>query len=165
MKRAFCAVAILGALPSMAVSPKSSLRVVVNAWTYEPFNASFASRIVSESGPPTVAVGSERHFSPQRTSYIVVKIPDYKAPGPWRTVVWIGNSGEAQTRMLTFIDHASGGVKLQWLNEKLVYGSVWWGRIVATDFIFDVQRGTFIYREMAEGGALVQPCQRGGDFR
>jgi len=80
-------------------------------------------------------------------------------------VVWIGNSGEAQTRMLTFIDTRVVELKLQWLNEKLVYGSVWWGRIVATDFIFDVQRGTFIYREMADCGAVVQPCQRGGDFR
>jgi hypothetical protein len=44
------------------------------------------------------------------------------------------------------------------LNEKLIYGSVWWGRIVATDFIFDVQGNKFIYREMASYGELIQPC-------
>ncbi len=80
-------------------------------------------------------------------------------------MVWIGSSGEAPRRVLTFLDHANGDVKLQWLNEKLLYGSVWWGRIVATDFIFDVERKTFIYREMADYGAIVQPCQGREHFR
>jgi hypothetical protein len=95
----------------------------------------------------------------------VVANPDYTQPGPWKTVVWIGSSGEAPRRVLTFLDHANGDVKLQWLNEKLLYGSVWWGRIVATDFIFDVERKTFIYREMADYGAIVQPCQGREHFR
>jgi len=61
--------------------------------------------------------------------------------------------------MLTFVDHGNGGVSIQWLNEKLPYGSVGWGRIVSTDFVFDVERKGFIYREMANYGELVQPCQ------
>jgi hypothetical protein len=50
---------------------------------------------------------------------------------------------------LTFVDESNGGVKVEWLNEKLLFGQVWWGRIYSTDFILDVEQGKFIYREMA----------------
>jgi hypothetical protein len=49
-------------------------------------------------------------------------------------------------------------VEIHWLNEKLLYGSVWWGRTVSTDFVFDAEKRAFIYREMANYGELVQPC-------
>jgi hypothetical protein len=41
----------------------------------------------------------------------------------------------------------------------LIFGEVWWGRIYATDFIFDVEQNKFVYREMAHFGELIQPCQ------
>jgi len=45
------------------------------------------------------------------------------------------------------------------LNEKLIFGEVWWGRIYATDFIFDVEQRKFSYREMAHFGELMEPCR------
>ncbi len=59
---------------------------------------------------------------------------------------------------LRVVDHASGGVQVQWLNEKLLFVEVWWGRIASTDLILDVSTKTFLYREMAEYGEMVQPC-------
>jgi hypothetical protein len=127
--------------------------------TYDRFDEPFAWRMVSGSPQELVADGVKNH-SPDGTSYVVVRKPDYSKPGPWNTVASIGRSDEAPTKTLTFLDHANGDVTIHWLNEKLLYGSVWWGRIVATDFIFDVERGEFIYREMANYGAFVQPCKK-----
>jgi hypothetical protein len=36
---------------------------------------------------------------------------------------------------------------------------VWWGRILATDLIFRIGSGDFIYAREANYGLLVQPCK------
>jgi len=60
---------------------------------------------------------------------------------------------------LSFQDHASGGSSVQWLNEKLLFSRVWWGRIYSTDFILNVEKEQFIYREMAHYGEMIEPCR------
>lgn len=90
---------------------------------------------------------------------MIVGKPDLMKPGPWTTVVWLHKSGGGVPQTLSFVDHGSGGVSVQWLNERLLYGSVWWGRIVSTDFIYDVEKKKFLYHEMANYGELVQPCK------
>ena len=72
------------------------------------------------------------------------------------TAMWIGDRNASHLLMLEFLDHASGGVNVHWLNEKLPCGSVWWGRVVSTDFVLDVEKKIFLYREMANHGE--QPC-------
>lgn len=44
---------------------------------------------------------------------------------------------------------------VRWLNEKLVFMRPWWGRIVATDLIFDVEREKIIYAETLTDGSLA----------
>jgi hypothetical protein len=80
-------------------------------------------------------------------------------PGPWTTRVYVGRTDSAPEVELRFIDETNGGVSAHWLNEKLIFGEVWWGRIYATDFMFDVEQNKFVYREMAHLGELMQPCQ------
>jgi len=129
------------------------------ALTYEAFDEHFAARMKIRPWSPDPLVGGDKQFSTQHTRYIVVSRPDYRKPGPWGTAVWIRDTdGKGTPVMLAFLDHASGGVNLHWLNEKLLYGSVWWGRIISADFIFDVKNQRFIYREMANYGQLIQPC-------
>jgi hypothetical protein len=129
--------------------------------TYSSFDETFSSKITVEPRPASRGVldVSEKQFSPYKTGWITVNVPDYKNPGPWNTQVFIYDTKASSAEVLTFKDHGSGGVRLSWLNEKLLTGSVWWGRIVSTDFIFDVEKKTFIYREMANYGEMVQPCQ------
>jgi hypothetical protein len=127
--------------------------------TYSRFDEHFASRIEVQPGPINVLNMGAKQFSPQNTAWMTVAQPDSTKPGPWDTQVFIHRAGSGTPILITFKDHGSGGVKLQWLNEKLLYGSVWWGRIVSTDFIFDVEAKTFIYQEMANYGELIQPCQ------
>jgi len=40
----------------------------------------------------------------------------------------------------------------RWISEKLIFIRVWWGRIVGSDLIFDVEKREFVYREMIHDG-------------
>jgi hypothetical protein len=96
---------------------------------------------------------SQRVTSPQGTRWLVSLNPDYTKAGPWDTTLIIGN-GAAGTPILkaTFRDHGNT-FSANWLNEKLVYIQVWWGRIVSSDMILDVEKQAFIYNEVANYGA------------
>ena len=128
--------------------------------TYEPFDQRFATRIAVQPSPDNAVGKGEKQFSPQHSRFLIVRSPDFSMPGPWATEIRILNvEGDEAPLVLTFTDHADGGVDIHWVNEKLIYGSVWWGRIVSTDFIFDVDSQKFVYREMANYGELIEPCR------
>jgi len=127
--------------------------------TYTPFDEHFADRMTIADRVTSVVIG-DRQFSPQKTRWMIISRPDYSKPGPWSTFVSINTVKGDTSILLAFKDHGNGAVNIQWLNEKLVYGSVWWGRIVSTDFVLDVESRKFIYREMANYGELIKPCQR-----
>lgn len=44
---------------------------------------------------------------------------------------------------------------VSWVNEKLIFMRPWWGRIAATDLIFDVEREEIIYAEPVSDGTLA----------
>lgn len=44
--------------------------------------------------------------------------------------------------------------KAHWINEKLIFIRVYWGRIVGTDMIFDSEKKEFVYREMVYDGTI-----------
>jgi hypothetical protein len=84
---------------------------------------------------------------------------DFNKPGPWTTTVLIGGVGlQGRLLKLSFTDHASGGVSVELLNEKLLFAEIWWGRIASADLILDVSSQTFLYKETAQYGDLIQPC-------
>lgn len=143
----------------MAVAQQQPMRCADQRVTYGPEIEPFIGRIEAISIPPTTADADAEQESEQKTRYFVLQNPDYTKNGPWTTVVWIGEAEKPATVKLEFRDHGNGGVHLQWLNEKLLYGSVWWGRIASTDFIFDVEAKKFLYREMANYADLAQACQ------
>ena len=41
---------------------------------------------------------------------------------------------------------------VRWINEKLLFMRAWWGRIAATDMIFDVEAEKVIYAETVVDG-------------
>jgi len=45
---------------------------------------------------------------------------------------------------------------VRWLNEKLIFMRAWWGRIAATDLIFDVEREKVIHAEWLTDGSLAR---------
>ncbi|MGJ8639768.1 MAG: hypothetical protein ACSHYA_10270 [Opitutaceae bacterium] len=64
-------------------------------------------------------------------------------------------SGEG-TLTITFDDaYPNFPIKVKWINEKLVFIRVWWGRILGTDMIFDVEKQEFLSREMVYDGTQL----------
>jgi hypothetical protein len=45
--------------------------------------------------------------------------------------------------------------KARWVNEKLIFIRVHWGRILGTDMIFDTEKNEFTYREMIVDGTIL----------
>ena len=60
-----------------------------------------------------------------------------------------GNAARALDLSVTFLNHASGGVRANWLNERLLFLQAWRGRIVSTDLILDVEAKEFVHRDTA----------------
>jgi hypothetical protein len=102
---------------------------------------------------------AEKQFSPQRTIWLYADEPNSQKDGPWTTTALVRSSDGHTLRKLTFIGHGTGGVKLDWLNERLLFGRVWWGRILSTDFILDIQNREFIYQQNAYYGDLMEACK------
>src|SRR5690348_3390243 len=137
--------------PSKCGSPKVQ---------YQSFDAQYANKFVVQSIPASQLPSQigEKEFSEQRTMWLVTVAPDTTKPVPWSTVVYVGSDNGAEVLKLEFLDH-SDGPEPKWLNEKLLFGRVWWGRIASTDFIFDIQKRDFVYREMAHYGEFIQACR------
>lgn len=104
---------------------------------------------------------AEKLFSPHRTKWVRSKKPDTMRPGPWTTVLFVeGNKANPVHLKLEFRNHASYGVDAKWLNEKLLFLQVWWGRIGSTDLILDVETSQVLYCESASYLQLILPCDQ-----
>jgi hypothetical protein len=127
---------------------------------YAVFDESYTSKFLVESpkDSKTSLPSGQKIYSPQHTRWLIEVPADYMKPGPWTTRFYVG-SGENQTDLILTIFEHGNTISAQWLNEKLLYGQVWWGRIYSTDFVFDADQHKFIYREMAHYGEMIQPCQ------
>lgn len=50
--------------------------------------------------------------------------------------------------------------EVRWVNDKLIFMRVWWGRIAATDMLFDVETEQVPYAEMVTDGAQAMQQYR-----
>jgi hypothetical protein len=126
---------------------------------YSPFQEAYAKNILwnklsSTEKPPAVA---SKEYSPERDSWKIAVEPDFSKPGPFNHTIYFGADGSEEVWKLTILDVRD--VRIEFLTEKLVFGQVWVGRIVAVEFVLDLQQHKFIYREMAQYGAKFEPCQ------
>ncbi len=123
---------------------------------YSPIEPQFATRLVVEKASGARPTGDTK-ASPQKTRWMQVVAPDYSKRGPWTTTIWIGTNDDQTSMKLTIHDHE--GFEVEWLNEKLIYGTVSWSKTMSTDFVFDVEAQKFIYREMEDSADLSAPCE------
>lgn len=121
---------------------------------YGPMDPKFASRmevLASDTQPH----GSGKQ-SPQGTRWMLAPSPDYGKAGPWTTAIFVGGEDQPTVKLVL---HDHEGFTIEWLNEKLLYGTIAWSKSLSTDFIFDVEAQKFIYREMENSGDLGQECE------
>jgi hypothetical protein len=144
----------------MSTSPPQRLLKCDDARVvYTPLDKAYSQRIIFKSvsdseNPPENA---RKEYSPQRNMWMAVAEADISKPGPHNTNIYYGSNANEEVWKLTFIDYVGDPPK--WLSEKLVFGQVWWGRIYATEFVIDLQQHKFLYREMANYGAMTEPCE------
>jgi hypothetical protein len=54
---------------------------------------------------------------------------------------------------------AASGVKIRWLNEKLLWFRIWWGRVIASDMLLNVETGQPVYFEEADFQQILLDCE------
>lgn len=108
--------------------------------------------------------GAYRKSDQGTVAWTYVEQPSFNVEGPWTTHVQIRTLDDRRIAFaLEIREHANQAVRLNWLNEKLLFVRIWWGRIVSTDLILDVDRGEWLYVEEANHGAAMAPCQADAD--
>ncbi|ABF40489.1 hypothetical protein Acid345_1487 [Candidatus Koribacter versatilis Ellin345] len=123
---------------------------------YAPIEQKYADRLVVEPNSDQRPNGETR-TSPQHTRWVLAVAPDYSKAGPWTTNIWVGEGDTQTTVRLILKEHE--GFSIQWLNEKLLYGSVSWSKSLNTVFIFDAETKKFLYREMEDASEMGEACE------
>ena len=79
---------------------------------------------------------------------LIEEKPDTLRNGPWNTRLYIFNSADTnQCVRVELFDHASYDVRRTWLNDKMLFVEVYWGRIAWTDFVLNTETLRFAYIE------------------
>jgi hypothetical protein len=147
----------------MAVASQAECREYDRVDYSKPAGRSLTAIVLTSLAPDSEELATlqsgERLQSPQGTRSVVLRKADTAQSGPWNTTIYVlGNRAQPVALKIVFKDHASGGVRVSWLNEKLLFLSVWWGRIASTDLVLDIETSKPVYMEDADYGSLILPC-------
>lgn len=112
--------------------------------------AELANRLHLIETPASVAAPGEATAAPDERHRFWVRNPDTSQPGPWGAAVVV-DTGKPQ-RPALFIEDVSGPLHPRWLNERLLFLRVPWGRVMFSDLILDVESATLRYHELAQDG-------------
>ena len=132
---------------------------------HEPFEPTFENRIkishVALNKTADEINKKKLQYSPNKAYWFVVDAPDTMKDGPWSTEIKIFNERDYLVS-IKLIDYAAQyTTKINWTNEKLLYVQFWWGRIVGSYFIFDVENEKVLIKEMFyDGGQAFQQWQQ-----
>lgn len=101
---------------------------------------------------PREGIQGEWRKSPNRAYAYLEREPDRTKRGPWTMAYFIDNERDHLVRLI-LSDYK--WVKTHWINEKLLYVQVWWGRILGTYLIIDVEAEKVVFREMVHDGRIA----------
>lgn len=115
--------------------------------------ADIANRIHLIGTPATVTPPGDPTISPNGGYRFWVRNPDTTRDGPWGAALIV--DVERQNRPTLLFENVAQPIQPRWLNEKLIFLRVAWGRIVFSDLILDVEAKKLVYNEIAEYGQLA----------
>ncbi len=118
---------------------------------HSPFEPAYEDRITL-GRVPAEQVEAERNLSLNHAYWCALREPDRTKPGPWTAELFIFTEREYLLRLVV-TDYKV--VKPRWINQKLLYIEVWWGRILGTYLIVDVEAEAVIIKEMIHDGLIV----------
>ena len=125
----------------------------------QPSDLASKIHLTAFSAADTFPKSLKRQNSIQGTRWVAMTDPGYINPGPWNTTLFIGDAGEANPFLKLHIADHGNTLTMNWINEKLLFVQVWWGRFASSDLIFDIEQRKLIYNEFAHYGELGEPCK------
>ena len=118
---------------------------------HAPFDESYREHIKLSRSTSVTAASATSLFSTNRTC----RLDLLPSKGDGQTIELVVSTGTASFRIIVQNTYPNFPVQTQWINEKLVFIRVWWGRVVGSDFIFDAETGRFIHQEMINDGTVL----------
>ncbi len=100
------------------------------------------------SPPPGEAI-----LSPNGAYRMWVRQPDPARPGPQGAGLIFAVERPMQAGLM--FENVAGPLAPRWINEKLVFVRVMWGRIAFTDVLFDVEKREILYSEEVRDGTIA----------
>jgi hypothetical protein len=97
----------------------------------------------------------ERVVSPNKAYWFVFEEAEPAEPHGNVRRLYVHNEREALIEVALFGVDPRYEQDVRWLNEKLIFVQVWWGRIVGVELILDVERAEFIYKEIRHDGTIA----------
>jgi hypothetical protein len=79
--------------------------------------------------------------------WLVEEKPDTMRSGPWITQLYIFDQAVTNLCIRVALVDDHGRVDHTWLNDKMLFVRVWFGRIAWTDFVLDTETRRFVYIE------------------
>ena len=115
-----------------------------------PPSADLANRVHLIDTPAAAGAPGEPTVSPNGGYRFWVRNPDTGQQGPSGAGIVI--DVERKTRPTLLFENVAQPIHPRWLNEKLIFVRVAWGRIAFSDVIFDVETRQIVYHEEARYG-------------
>ena len=118
---------------------------------HTPFDEGWSDRIVVRRTPLT-QVPNEKVFSPNKSYWYSLTEPDFTKARTHNLQINIYNERDYLVRLEILDIYGNFKPHSEWINEKLLYVRLWWGRVLGVDFIFDVEKEQIIYKENINDG-------------
>ena len=119
---------------------------------HQSFDESFKKRIQFGKGNLPAKL-LKPVYSPNKAYWYGLIRADYMKQEQWNTSIYI-NRQINNPIQISLIDHNNSEIKVDWVNEKVLYIEVWWVRIVGTYLIYDVEKEIILAREMIKDGRI-----------
>jgi hypothetical protein len=97
--------------------------------------------------------------------WLVEERPIWTRDGPWNTRLYIFNSADTNRCVcVELLDHAAYEVQHTWLNSKMLFVEVPWGRLAESDFVLDTETLRFAYIEDAFDYSTIEQQEEADSF-
>lgn len=151
-----CGWVLVGCVSVAATAPPHADGCIA---TYEHDEQSLGGAVniaFSDKRPAQMPSGRiEEAASPHGTGVLTTYVFDSMKAGSGRVIVAVQPRAAGMT-YLSF--EPARSVHARWLNERLIYIEAWWGRIAASEMIFDALEGRFLDRKLAHYAFALDPA-------
>jgi hypothetical protein len=124
---------------------------------HRPFDEQWSERVKVRK-VATQDTHSEKVYSPNKAYWYSVTVgPQVAGPhtGQVHDVnIDIFNERDYLVRLELPLTYMNFERRMQWINEKLLYVRVWWGRALGVDMVFDVETEQIVYMENVNFGTI-----------